>query len=145
MPGITLGVEGVGQVVEHDAGPEIEQVAFAGEERVFQRSAVVPQGVGDPVEVVAGHLAGRAAEQFGERGIVVQPTVGFAFARWMQGAGQDLGQAEAHVAQAQAAGLQRFAQAQIRVLAVLGRTKVARKPGGRPTETFAKAWPQMEW
>ena len=52
---------------------------------------MVPQGVGDPVEVIEGHVAGRAAEQFGERGIVAQATVGFAFARWMQGAGQDLG------------------------------------------------------
>ena len=94
------GMEGVGEVVEDDAGLEAEQLAFVGEEGRLDLVAGLPEGVGGEIEGVGGEVGGQQAEQFGQGGVVLQPAQGLALAGRMQGAGEDLGAAEADVARA---------------------------------------------
>ena len=107
------GMEGVGEVVEDDAGLEAEQLAFVGEEGRLDLVAGLPEGVGGEIEGVGGEVGGPQAEQFGQGGVVLQPAQGLALAGRMQGAGEDLGAAEADVARAQSGLLQALAQAQL--------------------------------
>ena len=107
------GMEGVGEVVEDDAGLEAEQLALVGEEGRLDLVAGLPEGVGGEVERVGGEVGGPQAEQFGQGGVVLQPAQGLALAGRMQGAGEDLGAAEADVARAQSGLLQALAQAQL--------------------------------
>ena len=112
MPGPS-GVEGVGEVVENDARLQAEQVALAVEQGPLDGVAVLPKGVGGDIQGVGGEIGGLEAEQFAERGVLAQPAQGLALAARMQGAGQDLGEAQADVAGAQAALEEALAQAEL--------------------------------
>ena len=97
------GVVGVRQVVEDDARLQAEQLALAGEQRGLDRLVPPSEGVGGRVQGVAREVGGLQADEFPEGRVVAQPAQGLALGGGMQGAGEDLGQAQAHVARAQAA------------------------------------------
>ena len=97
---------------EDDLGLNAEQFALSGENRALDGCAVLPQNIGVVVEGVLGQVRGGEAQQLGEGRIAQQPAKRFAFGGRMQGAGEDLHDAQTHVARPHSAGGQAVAQAE---------------------------------